>query len=168
MDQRLCVMAGFDSETQRHLNEIKKKLVAEGYEDDDTEEKIPPHIILGTFSILNGNGIVQLIEKTAAELSRFAISFNHFGIRNRNQDLILSLSASQKLLDLKRRFGEAYDWAPAVTLFTGEAERVYTSVPFIAQAFEEFDGILDRLYLYEFFPAVPLLEARLEGEVKIK
>ncbi len=162
--QYLCVMAGFDEETQRHLKEIFKKLKKEGFVCEN--EEIPPHIFLGRFSVLNGNGIVERMQKTSAELSRFAVCFHHFGLYQRNKQLILSLSPSQKLLALKQKFGETYDWAPCIPLFEGEPELTLAAVPVLAEAFEEFDGIVDRLYLYEFSPTVPLLETILEGELK--
>lgn len=152
MDNRfLCVMAGYDSNTERRLADIQQLLNRYGYAGEQTKN-LPQHITLGSFHVEKENEIKTIIKAVAKNTGSFEITFNHIGIFGGSKVLFIAPDPNRELLDLKENFGTSYNWTPHTTMLIDKPEIIYQALPIIAGQFEAFSGNIDTLYLYEFWP----------------
>lgn len=66
----LCLMAGYDDDTENYLASIQKKLYAVGLTGQHTKH-IPQHITLQTYPPEQEAEVVQMVKKIAAETESF-------------------------------------------------------------------------------------------------
>jgi 2'-5' RNA ligase len=160
-DKFLCVLAGYDVNTERKLSDIQNKLYEKGFVGNHTKD-LPQHITLGTFPVNKENEIVNLLKKVAKETRQFEISFNHIGIFGGNEVLFVSPDTNYNLLKLKENFCESFNWTPHTTMLIDEAENILKAVPIVAEYFKTFQGQVQTIHLYEFWPSRHILTVSFE------
>ncbi|MBP1754692.1 MAG: 2-5 ligase, partial [Firmicutes bacterium] len=99
-DKFLCVMAGYDDNTEKKLSDIQNKLYEKGFVGNHTKD-LPQHITLGSFPVNKEEDIVNLLKKVAKETRQFEINFNHIGIFGGSQVLFIAPDTNYSLLKLK-------------------------------------------------------------------
>lgn len=161
-DKMLYVMAGFDAETEQRLSALEALLARAGYRGSQTRG-IPPHITLGAFPCEQEEQVRALVANTALETAAFPLTFQHLGVFGGGRVLFAAPDVRRPLLDLKERFGSSARWTAHATLLIDEPERVVTAFAAAIQAFDAFEGRVERLYLHECFPNRKILHAPLRG-----
>lgn len=152
----LCVMAGYDDNTERKLSELQNKLYELGFSGRHTKE-LPQHITLGTFPDDQEEELIELVKKVSMETSKFDISFNHIGIFGGSEVLFIAPDTSESLLKLKGHFGESFGWTPHTTMLIDHKEEIFRALPMVADHFSSFQGQVQNIHLYEFWPTRHIL-----------
>lgn len=156
----LCVMAGYDDDTEKYLSEIQNKLYEKGFRGTHTKD-IPQHITIGTFDIEKEDELVNLLNSIAQNTNSFDITFNHIGIFNGSEVLFVAPDANRNLIELKQMFEDSIDWTPHTTMLIDEPDVIFKAMPIVLDSFESFKGKIDKVYLYEFWPANEILSVNL-------
>lgn len=162
MDKFLCVMAGYDINTEKRLSDIQNKLYEKGFVGNHTKD-LPQHITLGTFPVDEEGEVVNLLSKVSEETRQFEITFNHIGIFGGSRVLFIAPDTNYSLLKLKENFGDGFNWTPHTTMLIDEAESVFRAMPIVAECFEAFQGQVQTIHLYEFWPSRHILTVSLEN-----
>ncbi len=150
-DKFLCVMAGYDDNTEKQLAEIQNKLYENGFSGNHTKD-LPQHITLGTFPFDKEREIVELVKKVANETKQFEITFNHIGIFGGSEVLFIAPDANYSLIKLKEYFGESFGWTPHTTMLIDKVENIHKAIPIVTENFSSFQGKVQSIHLYEFWP----------------
>ena len=158
--KRLYVMAGFDSDTERLLASIQEELNHLGFVGEQTKA-IPPHITLADFDIDKESELVESLGMISKKHSVFKISFSHVGIFQGSRVLFVAPDVNKDLLDLKGYFGSSHNWAAHVTLLIDDPLVIQSAVPPILARFRAFEGRIESLFLYEFWPTRFVASSRL-------
>jgi 2'-5' RNA ligase len=161
MDKFLCVMAGYDDNTEKQLSDIQNKLYEKGFVGKHTKD-LPQHITLGTFPMNKEGEVVNLLKKVAKETRQFEITFNHIGIFGGSEVLFIAPDTNYSLLKLKENFGESFNWTPHTTMLIDEAENIIRAIPIVAEYFQSFQGRVQTIHLYEFWPTRHILTISFE------
>lgn len=148
----LCVLAEYDRETERRVENIRQRLSGAGFTGRQTQG-IPHHITLGTFPIAEKGSLGKSVKEAAAQTRPFSVAFTHLGVFGGGNVLFLAPDINRELLACKERFGGSENWTPHTTLLIEEPLEVCRAMPLALEAFEEFQGRVESLSLYEFFPA---------------
>lgn len=156
----LCIMAGYDDETENHLAGIQKKLYAAGLTGQHTKN-IPQHITLQTYPTNREGEVVELLRKIAEETAPFDVCFSHTGIFSGGKVLFIAPDKDSDLIALKEKFGPSFDWTPHTTMLIDEPENIQRAVPLVVQEFSSFNGKVTCLHLYEFWPTRHILTLNL-------
>ncbi|WP_322174169.1 hypothetical protein [Acutalibacter caecimuris] len=77
--------------------------------------------------------------------------------------LFLAPDVDRALLDLKERFGPEPGWTAHTTMLIDRRENTLRALDILGGRFRRFTGRVDRVALYEFFPAKWLAEKTLAG-----
>ena len=160
-DKALYVMAGYDDKTEKYLANIQNKLYERGFIGTHTKN-IPQHITLGSFSIDKKSELKNLLQELSKQIKPFEITFNHIGIFGGSKVLFVAPDTNQKLLDLKERFGDSYNWTPHTTMIIDNPDTICEALPFVMNEFTAFEGKITSLHLYEFFPTRHILSVDFE------
>jgi 2'-5' RNA ligase len=152
----LCLMAGYDDDTENYLAGIQKKLYAAGLTGQHTKD-IPQHITLQTYPPEQEAEVVQMVKKIAAETEPFKVCFAHIGIFTGGKVLFIAPDKDTDLIALKEKFGPSFDWVPHTTMLIDEPENIQQALPLVVQAFASFHGKVTSLHLYEFWPTRHIL-----------
>ncbi len=152
----LCLMAGYDDETEAHLAGIQQKLYAAGLTGQHTKN-IPQHITLQTYPTDREEQLKQLLPKIAAEAAAFDVCFSHIGIFTGGKVLFIAPDKDADLIGLKEKFGPSFDWTPHTTMLIDEQERIQKALPMVVEGFSSFNGRVTCLHLYEFWPTRHIL-----------
>lgn len=156
----LCVMAGYDDDTEKYLSEIQNKLFEQGFKGIQTKN-IPQHITMGTFDIEKEDELVNLLNSIAQKTNSFDITFNHIGIFNGSKVLFVAPDTNRNLVELKEMFEDNIDWTPHTTMLIDEPNVIYEAMPIVLDNFKSFKGKIEKIYLYEFWPASQILSINL-------
>lgn len=156
----LCLMAGYDDDTEIHLAGIQKKLYAAGLTGQHTKH-IPQHITLQTYPTEQEGEVVQMVQNIAAETKAFEVCFSHIGIFSGGKVLFIAPDKDSDLIALKEKFGPSFDWTPHTTMLIDEPENIQTAVPLVMKEFSSFNGKVTCLHLYEFWPTRHILTVNL-------
>lgn len=159
----LCVMAGYDDDTENYLSEIQKKLYEQGFCGTHTKN-IPQHITLGTFDIEKEEELVNLLNSIAQKINSFDITFNHIGIFNGSKALFIAPDTSKNLIELKEMFEDSSNWTPHTTMLIDEPEVIFKAMPVVLDNFKSFKGKVESIHLYEFWPANNILSVELNSK----
>lgn len=159
----LCLMAGYDNDTENHLAGIQKKLYAVGLTGQHTKN-IPQHITLQTYPPEQEAEVVQMLQKIAAEVKAFDVCFSHIGIFTGGKVLFIAPDKDTDLIALKEKFGPSFDWTPHTTMLIDKPENIQQALPLVVKEFSSFNGKVTNLHLYEFWPTRHILTVHLEGE----
>ena len=152
----LCVMAGYDDNTERYLAAMQNKLYEKGFIGTHTKG-LPQHITLGTFPIEEETKLIDLVTRISQEIRPFDITFNHIGVFNGSEVLFLAPDPNSNLFNLKKDFGESYNWTPHTTMLIDKPENIYAALPVLAESFKSFQGSIQNIHLYEFWPSRHIL-----------
>lgn len=168
MDKKiLCVMAGYDDETEQYLAAIQNKLYKNGFVGTHTKN-LPQHITLGIFSVEKETEIIDLVTRVSKEIKSFDITFNHIGVFEGSNVLFVAPDPNSKLFILKEYFGDSFNWTPHTTMLIDNPEAIYKAVPIVAEDFKAFQGKVRNIHLYEFWPARHILSLTLKSEYTTK
>ncbi|MDF2543883.1 MAG: 2-5 ligase [Herbinix sp.] len=159
----LCVMAGFDEKSEQTLTKLQNTLYDHGFVGNQTKD-IPLHITLGMFDVSQENEIYELVKRVSKNNPSFDITFNHIGIFGGSNVLFIAPDNNRELLCLKENFGDSYDWTPHITMLIDKPEQIYQSIPILSNYFHKFEGRVNKLYLYEFWPTRFILSETLVME----
>lgn len=150
-DKFLCVMAGYDEPTEKELVALQRKLYDKGYVGEHTKG-IPQHITLGTFEVSREREIKELVKAVSESTEAFHITFSHIGLFTGGKVLFIAPDMNRELLELKEKFGESRGWAPHTTMLIDEPEVIHKALPVVVENFKSFEGRIECIYLYEFWP----------------
>lgn len=157
MDKKiLCVMAGYDDDTEQRLAAMQNKLYEKGFVGTHTKN-LPQHITLGTFSTEKETELIDIVTRVSQEIKPFDITFNHVGIFNGSNILFVAPDSNSSLFKLKENFGESYNWTPHTTMLIDKPGNIYAALPFLAESFKSFQGSVQNIHLYEFWPSRHIL-----------
>jgi 2'-5' RNA ligase len=151
MEKFLCVMAGYDINTEKQLAELQNHLFENGFIGKQTKN-LPQHITLGTYEVSREIEVRELIKNVTYKVKPFSITFSHIGIFGGSEVLFIAPDPNRALLDLKENFGESYNWTPHTTMLIDKPDVIYRALPFVAHDFKGFEGRIESIYLYEFWP----------------
>lgn len=154
-EKLLCVMAGYDRETERRVEAMRRRLTDAGYTGNQTRE-VPHHITLGTFDPSEEERVLMLVQEAAAQTGPIPVTFNHIGLFGGSRVLFLAPDPNRELLTLKERFGASWNWTPHTTLLLDQPERTARAVPLALDGFTAFQGRIETLLFYGFWPARPI------------
>ncbi len=158
MDKFLCVLGVFDRETERVLAEYQQAVFKEGFTGRQTMG-IPFHVTLGTFPL---DCRAELEDKLLRlEMAPVEVYFNHMGLFQGQEVLFLAPDVNRELLDLKEVFGVEKGWTAHTTMLIDSRENCLRAAEALGECFRRFSGRIDRVELYEFFPARLLAEKSL-------
>ena len=152
----LCVMAGYDDNTERYLAAMQNRLYEMGFIGTHTKG-LPQHITLGTFPIEEETKLIDLVTRISQEIRPFDITFNHIGVFNGSEVLFVAPDPNSNLFNLKKDFGESYNWTPHTTMLIDKPENIYAALPVLAESFKSFQGSIQNIHLYEFWPSRHIL-----------
>jgi 2'-5' RNA ligase len=158
----LCVMAGFDDITEKHLFKMQSNLYEKGFIGTQTKD-LPQHITLGVFPVEKENELIDLVTQVSKEFKPFDIAFNHIGIFGGSRVLFIAPDPNAQLLGLKENFGESFNWTPHTTMLIDESETIYKALPVVADNFEAFQGQVQEIHLFEFWPTRHILSLKFPG-----
>lgn len=95
----LCVMAGFDPNTESRLAAMQQRLYDLGFAGEQTKG-IPQHITLGTFPLEGELEVQNLLNTLSRREQAFPVTFNSLGIFQGSRVLFVAPDPSQSLLNL--------------------------------------------------------------------
>ena len=152
-DKFLCVMAGFDAATEEKLTALQNTLYEKGFTGTQTKN-IPMHLTLGTHPVEDEDWLLEIMQDVADESYDFEITFNHLGIFGGGKVLFASPDPLKELIELHSHCDFSDEsWTPHATILIDEPSVILQALPHLLQRFTRFTGKIERLYLYEFFPA---------------
>lgn len=160
----LCVMAGYDAETETRLAGLQNMLYESGFCGRHTKN-IPQHITLGSFPLSAEERLTALLKNLAGKTHAFPVTFNHLGIFGGAQVLFVAPDTSHELLDLKENFGDSFNWTPHTTMLIDDSEQIFAAQKLLTEKFSAFAGTVESLHLYEFWPTRHILTVRLEKQI---
>lgn len=163
MERFLCVLGIFDEETQRVLGEYQRAVLSQGFVGRQTMG-IPFHVTLGTFGTERQEELRErLLDFKAGPV---AVHFSHIGMFQGQQVLFLAPDVTRELLELKSAFNKEADWAAHTTVLMDDREKILQAARILGDRFCQFSGKIEKVSLYEFFPAVKLEEKDLKAELR--
>ncbi len=101
----LCVMAGYDDNTERHLAAMQNRLYEKGFSGTHTKN-LPQHITLATFPVERESELADLVTRVSRETKPFAITFNHIGLFGGSKCLFVAPDPNVDLFRLQEHFGK--------------------------------------------------------------
>lgn len=161
----LCVMAGYDKETEDYLAKLQELLYQQGYVGTHTKN-LPQHITVGTFSVEREEEVIQLLKNTVNVTAQFSITFNHIGVFGGGNVLFIAPDTNKELLSLKEVFGDSENWTPHTTMLIDEPNVIYTALPIVVENFKAFHGKVTTIHLYEFWPTRHIVSLELGNTQK--
>lgn len=162
MDRFLCVLGVFDEKTQRVLGEYQQAVLSQGFTGRQTMG-IPFHVTLGTFGTERQKELKELLR--GLKTGPVAVHFSHIGMFQGQQVLFLAPDVTRELLELKTVFNGEADWAAHTTMLIDDREKTLQAERILGDRFRQFSGEIVKVSLYEFFPAVKLMEKDLKAEL---
>ena len=159
-DKLLCVLAGYDEETEAKLAGWQQDLYDKGYVGTHTKN-LPQHITLGSFPVEKETELVAKVQQAAAQIHSFPVTFNHVGIFGGSKVLFIAPDVSHELLNLREEFESADGWTPHTTMLIDEPSVIMEAVKEIADGFQAFAGKVTSLHVYEFWPTRHILSVKL-------
>lgn len=162
-DKILCVLAGYDEQTQARLAAIQNRLYENSFTGTHTKD-IPMHMTLGTFSSDEEQALMPHLRQAAEQCSPFPVTFNHVGLFGGGKVLFIAPDVSHELLRLKEHFGPSSGWTAHTTMLIDEPQTVYQALPLVMKSFCAFAGEVNTLHLFEFWPARHILSLPLKRQ----
>jgi 2'-5' RNA ligase len=155
-EKHIYVLAQYDLDTQRRLNDLYQVLINHGFIGTQTTG-IPHHITLGRFDVKDEAAVVRRAQETAAAQTAFTLRLAYLGLFGLNV-LFIAPAVKQELLDLlhaaapKGSTDDDFPWAAHTTLLMDEPEVIRRAIPVAAEHFMPFRATIESLGVYEFFP----------------
>lgn len=154
MDKFLCVLGIYDDDTQRTLKEHQEAILGMGFTGRQTMG-IPFHVTLGTFGIDRRQELEDKLRGLG--MGPFEVYFNHIGMFEGQQVLFLSPDVDRELLALKETFNDEKGWTAHTTMLIDDRENTLRAAELLGERFRRFTGRIERVGLWEFFPARELM-----------
>lgn len=156
-EKALYVLAGYDDETEERLSKIQNKLYELGFSGVQTKD-IPMHFTLGSFDVEREEELKTRLEELAKTQKSFDASFNHVGLFRlpQNDVLFIAPEVSREMLNLKDSFldnKDIFPWSAHTTMLIDKADIIQEALKTVMSEFTAFTGKVEKLYLYEFWPA---------------
>ena len=164
LDKQLYILACFDPDTEQRLGDLEALLENKGYHGQQTRG-IPHHITLGTFPSPQEEDVQSLVARVSRKIAPFPVTFNHLGVFSGGRVLFAAPDVTRQMLDLKECFNPYPNWAAHATLLIDQPERISSAFATAIQAFGAFEGRIESLCLYEFFPSRKILHLPLVGSL---
>jgi len=162
-DKFLCVMAQYDKGTELKLKEIQKVLSDNGFMGKQTPN-LPNHITLGSFDISQEEVLKEKVRKVSEQFHCFDIKLNNIGLFGLDV-LFIAPSVNHELLNLHQHFSNDYadglGWTAHTTMLIDDHKTIQKALPFVADKFRSFNGRIESISLYEFWPTRFILEEKL-------
>ena len=162
-DKFLCVMAQYDEETELKLKEIQKVLLSNGFVGKQTPN-LPSHITLGSFDISQEEVIKEKVRLVSEQFHSFDIRLNNIGMFGLDV-LFIAPAVNHELLNLQQYFNNDYadgvGFTAHTTLLIDHPEIIQKALPHVADNFRSFNGKIETISLYEFWPTRFILEKKL-------
>lgn len=158
MDKFLCVLGIYDGDTQRILAEYQNAILRQGFTGRQTMG-IPFHVTLGTFGLEQRDKLEEKLR--GLEMGPVEAYFNHMGMFEGQQVLFLSPDVDRELLALKEAFNGEKGWTAHTTMLIDERENALKAMELLGERFRRFSGRIERVELWEFFPAKLLADRKL-------
>ena len=155
-DPFLCVLAGYDQETEARLAALQDRLYGQGFTGTQSKN-IPMHITLGAFPPSEEGTLKETMTRAAGACRPFEVDLEHIGVFGGSKVLFVAPDINRSLLQLKEHFGPSGRWTPHTTMLMDQPEVIYRALPILAEGFEAFQGQVTALHLYEFWPARHIL-----------
>ena len=155
-DKHLYVLAQYDLDTQRRLNDLYQVLINHGFIGTQTTG-IPHHITLGKFDVKNEVPVVERVQEAAANAQAFTLRLAYLGLFGLRV-LFIAPAVKRELLDLlhavapKGSTADEFPWTAHTTLLMDEPEAIQRAIPVAAEHFLPFRATIESLGVYEFFP----------------
>ncbi|MBC8059099.1 MAG: 2'-5' RNA ligase family protein [Clostridiaceae bacterium] len=151
----LCIIATFDEETSKGMKEIYHSINEAGIIGKQTTD-IPHHITLAYFETRLEDEIRELLQEVCARTKSFDLSFNHIGLFGLKV-LFLAPNVNYELLQLHKDLDRdgiksSQGWTAHTTILIDETEIIQKALPLVAQSFQQLNGRVESVSLYEFFP----------------
>lgn len=168
MDNKfLCIMAGYDDETEKIIADKQTKLYEQGFSGVQTKD-IPMHFTLGSYSLDREAELIGRLDKIEEEYKAFDVSFNHIGLfRNPGNDvLFMAPEVSREMLGLKDYFLDSEDkfkWAAHTTLLIDKPDVIAEALQIVLNDLSPIEGKVEYIYLYEFWPTRHIKTIKLKG-----
>lgn len=150
-EKQIYVLAELDRGTQVNCKELYDQLAAAGFSGRQTRG-IPYHITLGSFPSEEENQVLEASAAAAERTKAFSLTFSHIGVFGGGNVLFLAPDCNRELLECKERFGSSENWTPHATLYLEDAPSVCRALPLVLERFSQFQGSVESLLVYEFFP----------------
>ncbi|MFL0270136.1 2'-5' RNA ligase family protein [Candidatus Clostridium radicumherbarum] len=162
-DKFLCVMAQYDMETEQKLKEIQNLLADNGFIGKQTPN-LPSHVTLGSFDISQEALIKEKVKMVSEQFHKFDIRLSNIGLFGLDV-LFIAPSANHELLDLQQYFNNDFadglEWTAHTTMLIDDHETIQRAIPYVANNFKSFNGRIESICLYEFWPTRFILEEKL-------
>ncbi len=163
-DKFLCVLAQYDSQTEHKLKDMQKILVDNGFTGKQTPD-LPGHITLGTYDVSQEEILTQKVKEAAGYFKSFDITLDSIGLFGLDV-LFLTPSVNQELLNLRQFFSSVKEmddrtWTAHTTLLIDNRDTILKALPVAADNFKSFQGRIESVCLYEFWPTRLIAEEQL-------
>ena len=164
-DKFLCLIATFDEETSKRMMEIQNIINEAGIIGKQTPN-LPHHITLAYFDTSQEKEIIQMLQEVCAKFKSFELSFSHIGLFGLKV-LFLAPDINNELLDLHKKvdikcIDNSQSWTAHATVLIDESENIQKAIPLVAQNFQQLNGRVESVSLYEFFPTRFIAEYKLQ------
>jgi 2'-5' RNA ligase len=166
MDEKvLCVLALFDEATNEKLESLHETLYQQGFIGTQTKN-IPYHFTIGTYQTSQEAMLINLLDQVGRNTKYIDLRLNHIGLFGLKV-LFIEPNMNYELLDLQRNFFEEctkgyHMWAAHATLLIDEADVISKALPIVAAEFQPMHSRIEKIALYEFFPARLIKEVDLQ------
>lgn len=151
----LCLIATFDEETSKRMEEIYCNINEAGIKGKQTPD-LPHHITLANFDTSHEAEVKQLLQEVCSRTQSFDLSFNHIGLFGL-KILFLAPDVNYELLELHKALDRdhiesGHGWTAHATILIDEDENIQKALPLVAKNFQQLNGRVESVSLYEFFP----------------
>ena len=166
MDEKyIALIATFDEETSNQLKQIEHSLHENGLIGTQTPG-IPHHITMALYEPSLENEVKELAETVSAKTKSFDVSLSHIGLFGLKV-LFLGPNVTHALLDLHEALAinnvnAGYGWTPHATLLIDEPENIHKALDLVTKDFQQINGRIEGLQLYEIDPVRLLASYRLQ------
>lgn len=151
-DKVVYALLGFDQDTNDKLDKISLKLKESGFIGRQTKD-LPHHITLSGVKIEDQDRFMDSIKKISENTEAFDIYFSHIGLFSKGNVLFIGNDLSKELIDLRNQIGKTDSFCPHATILIDDYKVIEQALPHVVETFNQFNGTVTSIYLYEFFPA---------------
>jgi 2'-5' RNA ligase len=155
-EKHIFVLAQYDLDTQRRLDDLYQVLINHGFIGTQTKG-IPYHITLGTFHPEDEAEVVQRAQAAACVTKAFSLRLSYIGLFGLDV-MFIAPAARHALLRLHHEIlpsggsADEHPWVAHTTLLMDKPDTIHRAIPVAAAHFTPFEAQVIKLGVYEFFP----------------
>lgn len=155
MEKMLYLLATFDNETSKKIDDIQQKIKDIGIIDKQTPN-IPNHITLTCYKPEDIDKVKKLFYDICLNTKSFNLDFDHIGLFGMRV-MFLAPRVNYDLLKLydslnKNATHDSKEWTAHSTILISEEEDIIKVLPIVALNFKLINAKIEGISLYEFFP----------------